>query len=63
VVISSPDTGKVWKLGSGRSIFIKNKHIRKGLQKQRKYRKAKHIKDRQTKVIRNRNLNHYINKK
>ena len=61
-VISNPDTGKVWKLGKiAKHIHTKYKHIRKGLQKQCKYRKVKQIKNRESRIVRN--LNHHISKK
>ena len=62
VVVSNPDTGKVWKLGKiAGYIHTKYKHIRKRLQKQGKYRKVKWIKDRESRIVRN--LNHNISKR
>jgi putative transposase len=61
-VISNPRTGKVWKLGkAAEHIHKKYRDIRRGLQKQGKYRKVKQIKDRESRVVRN--LNHHISKK
>lgn len=61
-VVSNPKTGKVWKLGkSAQYIHKKYMSIRRNLQKKGKYKKAKEIKDRESRIVRN--LNHHISKK
>ena len=61
-VVSSTKTGKVWKLGkSAQYIHKKYLNIRRNLQKKEKYKKAKRIKDRESRIVRN--LNHHISKK
>jgi putative transposase len=61
-VVSNPDTGKVWKLGkAAEHIHKKYRDIRRGLQKQGKYKKVKQIKNRESSIVRN--LNHHISKK
>ena len=61
-VVSNPDTGKVWKLGkAAEHIHKKYRDIRRGLQKQGKYKKVKQIKNRESRIVRN--LNHHISKK
>ena len=61
-VVSSPETGKVWKLGKeANHIALKYRSIRRSLQKQGKYRKVKQMKNRQQRLIKN--LNHHISKK
>lgn len=61
-VVSSPKTGKVWKLGkTAQYIHKKYMNIRRNLQKKRKYKKAIQIKDRESRIVRN--LNHHISKK
>ena len=61
-VVSNPNTGKVWKLGKiAEHIHRKYKNIRKGLQKQGKYKKVKQIRNKESRIVRN--LNHHISKK
>ncbi|MGD9673188.1 MAG: RNA-guided endonuclease InsQ/TnpB family protein [Candidatus Nitrosocosmicus sp.] len=61
-VVSSPKTGKAWKLGkSAQYIHKKYMNIRRNLQKKGKYKKAIQIKDRESRIVRN--LNHHISKK
>jgi IS605 OrfB family transposase len=61
-VVSDPDTGKVWKLGKSiEHIHKKYKNMRSRLQSQRKYKKIKQVKNRESRIIRN--LNHHISKK
>jgi putative transposase len=61
-VVSNFDTGKVWKLGKIAShVHRKYRDIRRGLQRQGRYRKVKQIKNRESRIVRN--LNHNISKK
>jgi len=61
-VVSSPETGKVCKLGKeANHIALKYRAIRRNLQKQGKYRKVKQMKNRQQRLIKN--LNHHISSK
>jgi putative transposase len=61
-VVSNLQTGKVWKLGKiAEHVHKKYRDIRKGLQKQGKYRKVKQIKNRESRIVRN--TNHHIGKK
>jgi putative transposase len=61
-VVSSPETGKVCKLGKeANHIALKYRAIRRSLQKQGKYRKVKQMKNRQQRLIKN--LNHHISRK
>jgi putative transposase len=56
------ETGKVWKLGKLiEHIHKKYKNMRSRLQSQRKYKKIKQVKNRESRIIRN--LNHHISKK
>ena len=62
IAVDQSDTGKVWKLGkAAEHIHKKYKDIRRGLQKQGKYKKVKQIKNRESRIVRN--LNHHIRKK
>jgi len=61
-VVSDPEAGKVWKLGKSiEHIHKKYKNMRSRLQSQRKYKKIKQVKNRESRIIRN--LNHHISKK
>jgi len=61
-VVANPQTGKVWKLGK-KAMHIHNKYreIRRRLQKARKYRLLKKIKNRESRIIRD--LNHKVSRK
>ncbi len=62
VVVAIPHTGKIYKLGKLTiHTHMKYKSIRKNLQKQNKYSLLKHIKNRESNIIRN--INHNISKK
>lgn len=61
-VAADPETGKIWKLGKqAYHVHRKYRNIRRRLQKQGKLRKAKTIKNRESRLVRN--LNHHISKK
>lgn len=61
-VAADVETGKVWKLGkSAYHTHNKYRDMRRRLQKQGNLRKAKAIKNRESRLIRN--LNHHISKK
>jgi transposase, IS605 OrfB family, central region len=61
-VVANPQTGKVWKLGKkAEHIHMKYREIRRKLQKVRKYRLLKRIKDRESRIIRD--LNHKVSRK
>lgn len=61
-VASNPETGKVLKLGSkALHIHKKYQNIRRRLQKARKYKKVKLIRNRQSRIIRN--LNHHVSRR
>jgi len=61
-VVANPQTGKVWKLGKkAEHIHDKYREIRRKLQKLRKYRLLKRIKDRESRIIRD--LNHKVSRK
>jgi putative transposase len=61
-VVANPQTGKVWKFGK-KAIHIHNKYreIRMNLQKAKKYKLLKKIKNRESRVIRD--LSHKISRK
>jgi len=61
-VVSIPKTGKVYKFGK-KALYIHNKYkeIRRALQKNKKYRLLKKIKNREHNIIKD--LNHKISKK
>jgi putative transposase len=62
LVASNPQTGKVLKLGKkGHHAHQKYKNIRKNLQKKRKYKAVKNLKNKESRVIKD--LNHKISKK
>jgi putative transposase len=62
VVASNPKTGKVLKLGKrAHHTYQKYKNIRKKLQKKRKYKAVKTLKDKESRIIRD--LNHKISTK
>ena len=53
-VVSDPETGKVWKLGKSiEHIHKKYKNMRSRLQSQRKYKKIKQVKNRESRIIKN----------
>lgn len=61
-VVGNPLTGKILKLGKqSRYIHIKYKNIRKKLQKTKKFKQVKQIKDREYRIIKD--LNHKISRK
>jgi putative transposase len=61
-VAANPDSGQVLKLGkSALYIHSKYKHIRKRLQKNKKFRQVKRLKDRESRIVRD--LNHKISRK
>jgi putative transposase len=61
-VVANPDSGKVWKLGkSAYHIHKKYVAIRKELQRAGKYKKAKSIRNRESRIIRD--INHKVSKK
>ncbi|CAC11617.1 transposase related protein [Thermoplasma acidophilum] len=61
-VVADPQTGKIWKLGKkAEHIHNKYKAIRKKLQKKKKYKLLKKIKDRESRIVRD--LNHKVSKK
>lgn len=60
-VVGIPKTGKVFKLGKkANHIHNKYKNIRKNLQKKRKFKKVKKLKNRESRIIKN--LNHKISR-
>ncbi len=62
VVVAEPQTGKVWKLGKrAEHIHSKYREIRRKLQKAKKYRLLKKIKNRENRIIRD--LNHKVSRK
>ena len=62
VVAANPATGRVWKLGKEcQHIHEKYKNIRRGLQKQGRYKEVKKLKNRESRVVRD--INHKIAKK
>jgi putative transposase len=62
LVAGIPQTGKVIKLGKkAHHIHQKYKNIRKKLQKKRKYRAVKKLKNKESKIVRD--LNHKVSKK
>ena len=62
VVIANPQTGKVWKLGKkAEHIHRKYREIRRKLQRVKKYRLAKKIKNRESRIIMD--LNHKVSRK
>jgi putative transposase len=62
VVVANPQTGKVWKIGKKvEHMHRKYKEIRRKLQKAKKYRLLKKIKNRENRKIRD--LNHKISRK
>ena len=61
-VIADPQTGKVWKLGKkAEHIHNKYREIRRKLQKVRKYRLLKKIKNRESRIMKD--LNHKVSRK
>ncbi|MGC8715978.1 MAG: RNA-guided endonuclease InsQ/TnpB family protein [Thermoplasmata archaeon] len=61
-VVANPQTGKVWKLGKrAEHIHSKYREIRRKLQKAKKYRLLKKIKNRENRIIRD--LNHKVSRK
>ncbi|PYB68408.1 transposase [Thermoplasma sp. Kam2015] len=61
-VVAEPQTGKVWKLGKrAEHIHRKYREIRRKLQKAKKYRLLKKIKNRESRIIRD--LNHKVSRK
>ena len=61
-VVANPRTGKTLKLGKkAEHIHKKYREIRRGLQKEGKYRRVKRIKDRESRIVRE--LNHQISRK
>src|SRR5690606_25285302 len=62
LVASNPQTGKTLKLGKkAHHIHQKYKNIRKKLQKKKKYRAVKQLKNKESRIIKD--LNHKISKK
>ena len=62
IAVCALPTGKILKLGkSAQHIHNKYKYIRKQLQHKGKYRKVKHIKNRESRIVRD--LNHKISSK
>jgi len=61
-VAANPDSGKVWKLGkSANQVHEKYRCIRGRLQRAGKYKKAKSIRNRESRIVRD--INHKISKK
>ncbi|MCJ7455289.1 transposase [Candidatus Bathyarchaeota archaeon] len=61
-VVADPNSGKVWKLGkTAQHIHKKYVAIRKELQRAGKYKKAKSIRNRESRIVRD--INHKISKK
>ncbi|MBU2613923.1 transposase [Patescibacteria group bacterium] len=62
IVVSNPETGKVWKLGKElQHIHKKYMYMRKNLQKNGKYKKLKEVKDRESRIVRD--INHKMSSK
>ena len=61
-VAANPASGKVWKLGkSAKHVHEKYRCIRRRLQRAGKYKKAKSIRNRESRIVRD--INHTISKK
>jgi putative transposase len=61
-VMANPQTGKVWKLGKkAQHIHEKYKEIRRKLQKKKKYKLLKRIKNKESRIIRD--INHKVSRK
>jgi len=62
VVVSNPETGKVWKMGKEcKHIHDKYKNIRRRMQKQGRYKEVKELRNRENRIVRD--INHKMSKK